>query len=132
VSPNGSAGRLVVAAVALLVIGGALGITADRLLHRTPRVIVVSHAGATGMSASLDFLDSVLTLTADQRAEVHRILSQRQAPIDSIWLNTHTALRATLDSVASAVVGVLDAGQKVRFHEVFGDWHAPAPNRHLH
>jgi hypothetical protein len=125
-------GRLVAAAVALLVIGGALGITADRLLHHAPRVIVVSHQGESGIGASLDFLDSVLTLTPDQRAEVQRILSQRQAPIDSIWMNTHLALRATLDSVANAVVGVLDDEQKSRFHEVFGDWHSPAPNRHLH
>jgi hypothetical protein len=47
-------GRLVAAAVALVVIGAALGITADRLLHRRHSVVVV-HASAGGVTASLDF-----------------------------------------------------------------------------
>jgi hypothetical protein len=47
-------------------------------------------------------------------------------------MNTHMALRATLDSVANAVAAVLDDGQKARFHELFGAQHTPPQGRHLH
>jgi hypothetical protein len=124
-------GRLAVAAIALLVIGAALGITADRLHHRRPHVIVVSQ-GQSGVDASLELLDSLLALTDKQRTEIQAILAQRQGPIDSIWMNTHIALRSTLDSTADAVARVLDENQKTRFNQVFGNWHTPPRGRHPH
>lgn len=131
-SPSGNTWKVGVAALALLVIGAALGIAADRLHHRAPTVVVVRHLGENGVAASLAFLDSVLALSPAQREEVHRILAQRQAPIDSIWSHTHRALQTSLDSTTDQLVRVLDAGQQARFHEVFGTPSGPGANRHRH
>lgn len=120
-TPSASLWKLGVAAAALLAIGAALGIAADRLHHRQPAAVAPSGLGQNGLAASLAFIDSVLALSPNQREEVHRLLAQRQAPIDSIWAHTHGALLASLDTTVKQVLRVLDARQQALFRKIFDD-----------
>jgi Spy/CpxP family protein refolding chaperone len=110
------------AVVSLLVIGAAVGVTADRLLHRRPAV----HGGITRAQMHADpmsVIDRELNLRPDQHAQVEAIIEARQGSIDHIWIEMHNTLRATVDSVVAEILPLLDADQAARFHALVEELH---------
>jgi hypothetical protein len=110
---NRSPLRTVVAAASLVVLGAAMGVTADRLLHRTPRVAGFQLADV--QADPLGTIDRLIQLRPEQRERVAAILEKRQSNIDAVWQETHTKLIATIDSVISEIAAVLDPDQAERF-----------------
>jgi hypothetical protein len=113
------------AAVALLVLGAALGVSADRLHHRSSdadRLAVLERIRADPVGE----LDRVVKLSADQRQRIAAIMDTRQADIDAAWLNARVQLHATLDSVISEIAAVLDPDQVEAFREHVTRVHGPA------
>ena len=129
--------RLLVSSGALVLLGAALGIAADRMHHRRFTVAFV-HAPppgpGDGVTASFEMLDSLLQLRPEQRERVRAILMARQEPIDSIWATTHRSLRTSLDSTAGELEAILDNHQRDRLNALLGGLRNPAPgtrhNRH--
>ena len=121
--------RAVLASLALLIIGAAAGITADRLLHRAPeqRVAVLLSRVQTD---AIGVIDERLDLRPDQRERVAAILERRQGAIDAVWRNTHIHLRATIDSVVEEIAAVLDSDQAVRFRTLADEVHGAHRFRH--
>lgn len=121
--------RVALASLALLIIGAAAGITADRLLHRAPdqRVAVLLSRVQTD---AIGVIDERLHLRPDQRERVAAILERRQGAIDAVWRNTHIQLRATIDSVVEEIAAVLDSDQAVRFRTLANEVHGAHRFRH--
>jgi hypothetical protein len=124
-----SRGLAVFAALALLVLGAALGITFDRL-----------HVRSTAIPSNLfrlhddpfAVLDSALALRADQRDRVRVIIEERQADIDGVWASTHNGLLAILDSTVIELDTVLDAEQRATLRELANVLHGGQAPRPLH
>jgi hypothetical protein len=119
--------RVILASLALLVIGAAAGITADRLLHRAPAQAVLLSRVQTD---AIGVIDERLHLRPEQRERVAAILERRQGAIDAVWRNTHIQLRATIDSVVDEIAAVLDSGQAVRFRTLANEVHGAHGFRH--
>jgi hypothetical protein len=120
--PSQSRWHTVLAIASLLVIGAALGVTVDRLLHKRQ----IAHGGISRAEMHADpmsVLDRELDLRPEQRARVAAIVETRQGAINRVWLETHTALQATLDSAVSEVAAVLDANQAARFRALVEELH---------
>jgi hypothetical protein len=124
-----SRGLAVLAAVALLVLGAALGITFDRFHVR-------SVPAQTGLFRLHDdpfsVMDSALVLRADQRDRVRAIIEARQQDIDGVWENTHHSLLAILDSVVIDLATVLDSAQMEKLRDLADVLHGGPPPRSLH
>ena len=115
--------RAVVAAVSLLVIGAALGVTIDR--HRvTPAMRVTAiriHEDPFAV------MDSALVLRPDQRESVRSIIEARQTDIEGVWGETHRRLLGLLDSTMSDLEAVLDADQVGRLRDLATVIHGSPP-----
>jgi len=124
--------RAALAAIALLLIGAALGIAVDRVYHRSVarEATRLPPTRGTGITASIEFLDSALVLRPEQRRRIEAILARRQGPIDSIWSRTHRSLLSSLDSTVAEMGLLLDAGQRARLDSLLGDLRNPAPRPH--
>lgn len=113
--------RAWVAALALLVIGAAVGVTVDRLHHRSggplSKLIADVHRDPMGV------MERELGLRPEQRSRVAAILERRQGAIDAVWQDTHVRLRATVDSVVSEIAAELDSAQARRFRELADEIH---------
>jgi hypothetical protein len=121
--------RAVLAALALLTIGAAAGISADRLLHRPHQsrtAVLLSRVQTDAMGV----IDEQLDLRPEQRERVAEILERRQGAIDAVWRNTHIQLRATIDSVVNEIAAVLDSDQVVRFRTLADEVHGAHRFRH--
>jgi hypothetical protein len=124
-----SRGLAVFAALALLVLGAALGITFDRLHVRSaavPSNLFRLHDDPFAV------LDSALELRADQRDRVRVIIEERQEDIDGVWENTHHGLLAILDSTVMDLDTVLDAEQRAKLRELANVLHTGQAPRPLH
>ena len=121
--------RAVLATLALLIIGAAAGITADRLLHRAPQTraaVLLSRVQTDAMGVIEDQLD----LRPEQRERIAAILERRQGAIDAVWRNTHIHLRATIDSVVEEIAAELDPDQAARFRVLADEVHGAHRFRH--
>ncbi len=113
--------RAAVAALALLVLGAAIGIHADRLHFRSGE-----HAELMERMRRdpLGTMEQELVLRPEQRARVAEIFYRRQKDIDAVWEQSHHRLRATVDSFTAELAAVLDTGQARRLHEVANRLHS--------
>ena len=111
-----------VAASALLILGAAAGIAADRLHHRTggriSRLVAEVHRDPMAV------MERELNLRPEQRSRVAAILERRQGAIDAVWQDTHVRLRATVDSVVSEIAAELDSAQARRFRAIADEIHS--------
>ena len=105
--------RTAVAAASLLVLGAAVGVAADRVLHRGRRTAVSIHQMST--QGRLELLDRELSLRPEQRERIEGILTQRQADVDRAWVNARAALRAAVDSVVTEIEATLDPAHRERY-----------------
>lgn len=130
----GRSWRLVVASLALVLIGAAVGITFDRLYHRGARMVLghIAPGARPVFVDAFDLLDSVLVLRQEQRDAVRVVLEERQADIDAIWARTHGSLRVSIDSTAQVLDRILDEPQRVRLRTLIEQLHGPTPNRDAH
>jgi hypothetical protein len=122
-SASRSRWHTVLAIASLLVIGAAVGVTVDRLLHGRAAGHGVMFA-AEIHADPIGVLDRELDLRPEQRERVAAIIEARQGGVDRVWLETHTKLQATLDTVVSEVAAVLDADQAARFRILVEEMHA--------
>lgn len=113
-----SAGRTrgITAVIALLVLGAAIGITADRLLHGG----AISHLTVAQQFHEDPFavLDSALSFRPEQHEGVRAILQARQEDVDQVWRDTHTRLLAIIDSAMAQLEAVLDSTQVEQLHHL--------------
>ncbi|HEX9895162.1 MAG TPA: hypothetical protein VGA78_14620 [Gemmatimonadales bacterium] len=119
--------RAVLAAVALLILGGAIGVTADRLHHRPHGTAAL---WAEVQKDPVGVMQRELDLRPEQRARVAAIMEQRQGAIDAVWRDTHVRLRATIDSVVSEIAAVLDPDQAERFRRLADEIHSGPAGMH--
>ena len=110
------------AALALLAIGAVLGITADRLHFRNsdPAAALLAEVQRDPMAV----MERELNLRPKQRPRIVAILERRQGAIDAVWQDTHTRLRATIDSVVSEIAAELDSDQARRFRALADEVHS--------
>ena len=124
--------RAFIAVIALLVLGVAGGITADRMLHRPPETqmsILMARIQRDAVGVMQDELD----LRPEQREKVAAVLARRQGDIDAVWRDTHLRLRATMDSVVEEIAVLLDSAQETRFRMLAEQVHgAHVPHRFRH
>lgn len=122
-------GRIVVAATALVVLGAAAGITADRLLHRRPHVDAVRLSDGTVIRFSdvhadpIGTIDRAVGLRPEQRTRVAAILERRQADIVATWHEARMRLQGTVDSVIAEIAAELDPDQAERFRALADELH---------
>ena len=124
--------RILAAVVALLVLGGAAGITLDRMHqpgHGGPTIRVGGHTIRLSdlHDDPLAAVERVIEMSPEQRERVGAILTARQHDVDEVWHDTHTRLQATMDSVVSEIAAVLDPDQAAKFRELANEVH----RRHL-
>jgi hypothetical protein len=86
--------------VALLLIGAALGVFADRMM-------AIDRASHRASSRESD----PVRLTPEQRQKVVQIFVRRQPTLDSIWSETRAKLSAAVDSTAAEIRPVLRPDQ---------------------
>jgi hypothetical protein len=125
--------RSVLAALSLMLLGAAVGIAADRLLHgRQPRLAAL-HAQA--LHDPLAVLDEEFDLRPDQRTRIAAILESRQSIMDTTWHATRTRLHATVDSLVNEIAAVLDPEDEGRFRQFAAEAHrdpAALHGRYMH
>ena len=131
-------GRLAVAAAALLVVGAAAGITADRLLQQRPAAHAVRLSDGTVVRLSdmhadpIAVFDRAVGLRPEQRTRVATILERRQAEVNAAWREAQTRFQTTTDSVIAEIAAELDPAQAARFRALLDQLHGAHRNRLLH
>jgi hypothetical protein len=122
--------RGLTAAIALLVLGAAIGISADRLLHRG----LADHVTQAERFHDDPFavLDSALSFRPEQREAVHAILRARQEDVDQVWSDTHTRLLAIIDSAMAQLEAMLDSSQVEHLHRLAAVLHDQPSNDPSH
>jgi hypothetical protein len=117
--------RMVIAISSLIIIGAALGITADRMLHGRgdPQMSELRRIQEDPVGA----IDRIVQLRPEQRERVATILAARQTMIDSAWHDVHNQLLATLDTVVNEIAAALDPEQAAAFRTYFHETHQGVP-----
>ena len=112
--------RVVAAALALLVIGGAAGMTLDRFHHRQPRIVEFRQLST---EQRLEALERELPLRPGQRERIATIMHSRQPAIDLAWRDARARIEATVDSVVAEIDAVLDPDQRARYRALVDEVH---------
>lgn len=115
--------RAVPAAVSLLVLGGVLGITLDRWMLGQP-----GREAGDPVDAQVEMVEALqeeLALTSTQASAITAILEQYQGRVTHTWETMRPNLRATMDSVGSAIEGVLTPEQREPFRRWIREQHGP-------
>lgn len=137
-SPRGSA-RTILGVLSLLVIGGVLGVTADRTLHGSGgRAPVTDHFVELQEDlherALSDFQER-LRLDEGQRRDVDSVFRRHQSSVDRAWNTLRPQVQSAVDSVHAHIESILRPDQRAAFR----DWlasqaggemdlrHLPAP-----
>ena len=124
---HGRARSAVVAALLLaatFVTGVVAGVAADRIiLVREARIL--PREGMRFVSARIvRAMDRELDLTDAQRADVERILGERQKRIERIWVEMRPQVRAEIERTNLAIEAVLTEEQKPKFRKLTERWEA--------
>ena len=107
--------RGLVGAVSILVLGIVLGVATshivlvpgDRAEHQLPERL----GSAAEHRAILEELTEHLSLTDDQVAGIHGIISSRQAAVDTAWTQIRRHLRQATAVTIAEIEGILDDDQ---------------------
>lgn len=109
------------ALIAVLVVGGAVGFTVDRLVHGS--------CSTTSSRRNVDILADRLSLSSGQRAAVDSILDKRHRDFETALV----PVRPTLDSIRFAaraeIFKLLDPTQHVRFQQMIDESQSSQENR---
>ena len=114
--------RAWLAAVALLVIGAALGITFDRYHVR-------DRDRPTTLWAEIErdpmaVLEREIGLRPEQRAPIGAILERWQASLDSVWSESNRQVRTAVVGVVDDIAAQLDSTQARRFRALIDEIHS--------
>lgn len=92
-----------------LLVGGALGFTADRMLVSDRR------CDSRGMRKNLA---DELELTASQRTSLNAILDAKHREMDAIMSTVRPRMDAVSDSARGQISAILDERQRARFEKI--------------
>ncbi len=115
--------RAILAAMSLLGIGGAVGVTLDRVW--LTRASETAHGPVDAQTEMLKALQAELALTPAQANEVSAILERHQGQVTHTWETVRPHLRAAMDSVGSEIEAVLAPEQRERFRTWIREQHGP-------
>lgn len=115
--------RAIVTAISLLGLGGAIGVTLDRvwLTHAGER----AHGPLDAQTEMVEALQAELALTVAQANEISAILERHQGQVTNTWETVRPHLRAAMDSVGSEIEVVLAPEQRERFRSWIREQHGP-------
>ena len=124
---RGRARSAVVAAILLaatFLTGMVAGVAADRfVLVREARIL--PRAGMRFVSARIvRAMDRELDLTDAQRADVERILAERQRRIERVWSEMRPQIRTEIERTNREIEAILTEEQKPKFEELTRRWEA--------
>lgn len=124
---RGRARSAVVAALLLaatFVTGMVAGIAADRfVLVREARIL--PREGMRFVSARIvRAMDRELDLTDAQRADVERILAERQRRIERVWSEMRPQIRTEIERTNREIEAILTEEQKPKFETLTRRWEA--------
>jgi hypothetical protein len=110
------------AALALLVIGAALGITVDRFHVR-------GSDRATALLREIErnpmaVIEREVNLRPEQRAPIETILARYQGTLDSVWGAANHRVRATVEGVITDIAAQLDSTQARQFRALIDEIHS--------
>lgn len=105
--------RAVMAATALLLLGGVLGIALERVLF-TPDVGVVD-APRDAQAEMVTSLQTELDLDPQQVAELKAVLARQQAAVTHAWETIRPRLRVAMDTARSDIEALLTPMQREQF-----------------
>lgn len=95
-----------------LLVGGALGFTADR-------VLAGDRCGRDGdQRRSRSWLSEELNLRPEQRVAVDSIFERRHRELRAVIATVRPRMDAVRDTARQQIRGVLDEGQRARFDEI--------------
>lgn len=111
------------AALALLVIGAALGIAVDRFHVRG------GSDRATSLLAEIErdpmaVIEREVNLRPEQRGPIGAILERYQAAMDTVWGESNRRVRATVEGVIADITAQLDSNQARRFQALLNEIHS--------
>ncbi|MEO5618964.1 MAG: hypothetical protein ABIS67_14440 [Candidatus Eisenbacteria bacterium] len=119
------------AVTALVVLGAAAGITADRLFYRRPHVHPVRLSDGTVIRLSdlqadpMGTIDRAVGLRPEQRSRVAAIIARRQSHFDATWHEARIRIQGTIDSLMTEIAAELDPDQAKRFRALHDELHGP-------
>ena len=124
---RGRARSAVVAAILLaatFLTGMVAGVAADRfVLVREARIL--PREGMRFVSARIvRAMDRELDLTDAQRADVERILAERQRRIERVWSEMRPQIRTEIERTNREIEAILTEEQKPKFEELTRRWEA--------
>ena len=115
--------RAILAAFSLLVLGGVIGVTLDRVW--LTRAGETAHPPIDARMEMIEALQAELSLTPAQANEVGAILERYQEQVTHTWETVRPNLRAAMDSVGSEIEAVLAPEQRERFRTWISEQHGP-------
>lgn len=105
--------RAVMAATSLFILGGVLGIAAERVLL-TPDVGVVD-APQDAQAEMVTSLRRELDLDSEQVAELEAVLARQQAAVTHAWETIRPRLRVAMDTARAEIEALLTPMQREQF-----------------
>ncbi|MDQ2890459.1 MAG: hypothetical protein M3R65_07865 [Gemmatimonadota bacterium] len=102
--------------VAVLALGFAIGVTADRLW------VMRSPPGPMTAAMLIDQMDRRVHLDSLQRAAITDVLRRHQTAIDSAWAKVRPSVHAVIDSSQREIIALLKPDQR----SAYIDWIANA------
>ena len=113
--------RIFLAAGSLILLGAAAGVTVDRVAHHQGIPVMVEFSRVHGDPVGV--IESVITLTPQQRTRIEAILATRQGDIDTAFRDARTRIDAVVNSVVNEIAAELDAEQAARFRQLADEPH---------
>ncbi|HEV2178862.1 MAG TPA: hypothetical protein VGR59_00985 [Gemmatimonadaceae bacterium] len=108
------------ALIAVLVVGGAVGFTVDRLVHGSC---------STTSRRNVDILADRLSLSAAQRAAVDSILDKRHRDFETALVPVRPKLDSIRLAARAEIFKLLDPTQHVRFQQMIDESQSSQENR---
>lgn len=108
------------ALIAVLVVGGAVGFTVDRLVHGSC---------STTSRRNVDILADRLSLSPGQRAAVDSILDKRHRDFETALVPVRPKLDSIRLAARAEIFKLLDPTQHVRFQQMIDESQSSQENR---
>lgn len=115
--------RAMLTAVSLVVLGGVLGVTLDRVWFLPASMD--GDGPADAQTEMVTSLQAEFGLTPTQADEIAAILLQYQGHVTQSWEGMRPGLRAAMDSAGAAIEAVLAPEQRERFRTWIREQHGP-------
>ena len=120
---SGPRWRAILTAVSLVVLGGVLGVTLDRVLFLP--ALMDGHGPVDAQTEMVASLQAELGLTQTQADEIAAVLLRYQGHVTQTWEGMRPGLRAAMDSAGAAIEAVLAPEQRERFKSWIREQHGP-------